>query len=162
LYIRHIVSLEDNLKRIEGLLAKIANDKQGNFDSGSKSSQEDTSEHRSNTQEKEDKRNTAKKKPNNAYTANTIYHTHKEKKYFQSIFNRFFHPAGIQMQIRENSQILHVRKAETIDLDTNIDAVQDAIVVGLIDPDEPINGIEDWIWKIAGIDKDLSDRLLKV
>ncbi|KAG1139911.1 hypothetical protein G6F37_010573 [Rhizopus arrhizus] len=66
------------------------------------------------------------------------------------------------MQIRENSQILHVRKAETIDLDTNIDAVQDAIVAGLIDPDEPINGIEDWIWKIAGIDKDLSDRLLKV
>ncbi|EIE82765.1 hypothetical protein RO3G_07470 [Rhizopus delemar RA 99-880] len=48
------------------------------------------------------------------------------------------------------------------DLDTKIDPVQDAIMAGLIDPDEPINGIEDWIWKIAGIDKDLSDRLLKV
>ncbi|KAG1152744.1 hypothetical protein G6F37_000410 [Rhizopus arrhizus] len=49
-----------------------------------------------------------------------------------------------------------------IDLDTNIDAVTDATAAGLIHPGEPINGIEDWIWKIAGIDKDLSDRLLKV
>ena len=48
------------------------------------------------------------------------------------------------------------------DLDTKIDSIEDAIVAGFIDPDEPINGIEDWIWKIAGIDKDLSDRLLKV
>ncbi|KAG1645693.1 hypothetical protein G6F44_001574 [Rhizopus delemar] len=158
----YIASLEEDLKRIEGLLTKIANDKQERFDSDSNSSQEDASEHRSNIWKQEDEEKTEKEKPDNPYTGYSIYHTFEGQKYFQKLFNRFFQPTGIQMQTRQGSQILRVRKAEMTDLDTKIDSLKDAVVAGLIDPDEPINGIEDWIWKIAGIDKDLSDRLLKV
>jgi hypothetical protein len=162
LYTRYISSLENDLKRIEGLLIKIANDKQERFDSDSNSSQEDASEHRSNLWKQEDEKKTEKEKLDNSYTDYSNYHTLEGQKYFQNLFNKFFQPTGIQMQIREDSQILRVRKAEMTDLDTKIDSIEDAIVAGFIDPDEPINGIEDWIWKIAGIDKDLSDRLLKV
>ncbi|KAG1057233.1 hypothetical protein G6F43_000928 [Rhizopus delemar] len=158
----YIASLTDKLGRIEDLLAKIANDKQDNFDTGSSNSQEDTSKHVSNLQEEGNGKDAIEEKNNNSHATRRTFQTAIEKRKFRDAFNRFFHPAGIQMQTRENSQILHVRKAETIDLDTNIDAVTDAIAAGLINPDEPINCIEDWIWKIAGIDKDLSDRLLKV
>ncbi|ORE11374.1 hypothetical protein BCV72DRAFT_194256, partial [Rhizopus microsporus var. microsporus] len=48
------------------------------------------------------------------------------------------------------------------DLDKEFDSIEDAVTAAVIESKSSIKSIEDWVQSIAGIDKDLSDRLLKV
>lgn len=75
---------------------------------------------------------------------------------------RAFLPYGIYLQESESRERLIVRKLEYADLDNEFDSIEDAVTATVIQSKSSIQSIEDWVQSIAGIDKDLSDRLLKV
>ncbi|CAO3661570.1 unnamed protein product [Rhizopus stolonifer] len=84
------------------------------------------------------------------------------KKKFKRMFNIMFSPLGLNLQINGETNRINVKRSETANLDPQINSIQDAIIAEVIQPDDEIETIDDWIWKIANIDKPLSDALLKV
>lgn len=68
---------------------------------------------------------------------------------------------GIDIQHNESNDYFHIKKLGSSD-DRRTDQIKQLIDLGIIKPDETIANIDDWIWKVAGIDKKLSDRLLKM
>ncbi|CAO3662167.1 unnamed protein product [Rhizopus microsporus] len=75
---------------------------------------------------------------------------------------RTFLPYGVYLQENESRERLIVRRLEYADLDNEFDSIEDAVTATVIQSKSSIQSIEDWVQSIAGIDKDLSDRLLKV
>lgn len=68
---------------------------------------------------------------------------------------------GIDLQHNENDDYFHIKRVSSLD-DKRVDQIDQLVDLGVIRSTSAINTIEDWIWKVAGIDKSLSDRLLKV
>ncbi|CEI98694.1 hypothetical protein RMCBS344292_12797 [Rhizopus microsporus] len=75
---------------------------------------------------------------------------------------RAFLPYGVYLQENESRERLIVRRLEYADLDDEFDSIEDAVTATVIQSKSSIQNIEDWVQSIAGIDKDLSDRLLKL
>ncbi|KAG1435919.1 hypothetical protein G6F56_013777 [Rhizopus delemar] len=86
----------------------------------------------------------------------------EDKTQLKFMFNRLYEPLGIHLQINRESDRINVKRLETVNIDPEINSVQDAIIARVIQPDDKIETIDDWIWKIANIDKSLSDAFLKV
>ncbi|CAO3628373.1 unnamed protein product [Mucor hiemalis] len=68
---------------------------------------------------------------------------------------------GIDLQHNENDNYFHIKRMSSLE-DKRVDQIDQLVDLGVIRSTSAINNIEDWIWKVAGIDKSLSDRLLKV
>ncbi|CAO3694293.1 unnamed protein product [Rhizopus stolonifer] len=90
------------------------------------------------------------------------YQQRSEKRKFKDMFNRLLFPIELQMQFDTHPTRIQLDQIESVDSDSRFDSVEDSIFLGLVQPNETINDIEYWIWKVAGIGKDLSDRLLKI
>jgi hypothetical protein len=68
---------------------------------------------------------------------------------------------GFEIQHDDNSDYFHIKKLGSMD-DRRRDQIRQLIDLGVIRKSETIKTVDDWIWRVAGIDKALSDRLLKV
>ncbi|RCH77631.1 hypothetical protein CU098_001196, partial [Rhizopus stolonifer] len=90
------------------------------------------------------------------------HQSYEEKRNFTEFFNRFYEPIDVQLKICDNSERLHAQNIQSIDLDTKMKPIDHAIQFDVIQPNDIIQSIDDWIMKSAGIDKELSDKLLKV
>lgn len=153
---RYVSSLEDKLERIEKLLSKIVTEKDEMLN---------TENDNSSVKTELDQQRKRLKGTTNTSNIDTIRKTYKqrsEKRQFKDMFNRLLFPIKLQMQFDTHSNRIQLDQIESVDYDTKIDSVEDSISLGLVQPNETINDIEYWIWKVAGIGKDLSDRLLKM
>ncbi|KAI8088657.1 fungal-specific transcription factor domain-containing protein [Halteromyces radiatus] len=67
-----------------------------------------------------------------------------------------------QVQQQEQNSKQHDKQKNTTSK-TSMDLMRQYLIhVGRLQPEEPINGINDWIYRVAGIDKQTSDELMKV
>lgn len=69
---------------------------------------------------------------------------------------------GIDIQYNEKSNLYRVRKIAINEEDSRKHQISELIEVGVLNPHETINDINQWIYKVSGIDRSLSDRLLKM
>lgn len=82
------------------------------------------------------------------------------KDMFISLVHAIIPPVGLCLQ--KSKDRLQVQKEESINLVEEIDSIDDAIDSTFIRSRDEVQTIDQWIQKMAGINKDLSDRLLKV
>ncbi|ORE03209.1 hypothetical protein BCV72DRAFT_308422 [Rhizopus microsporus var. microsporus] len=82
------------------------------------------------------------------------------KDLFISLVHAIIPPVGLCLQKNRNS--LQIQKEESANLDEQIDSIDDAIDSTFIRSRDEVRTIDQWVQKMVGIDKDLSDRLLKV
>lgn len=68
---------------------------------------------------------------------------------------------GVDMQHNKNDDYFHIKRISSLD-DRRNDQIHQLVDLGVIHSTSDINNIDDWIWKVAGINKALSDRLLKM
>ncbi|KAL7317630.1 hypothetical protein PS15m_003962 [Mucor circinelloides] len=68
---------------------------------------------------------------------------------------------GIDIQHSKNSDYFHMKRIESFD-DKRKEQIRELLSLGVIKSRDAIMNINDWIFKVAGIDRSLSDRLLKV
>lgn len=68
---------------------------------------------------------------------------------------------GIDVQHNSNSEYFHIKKLNT-STEKRVDQIRQLVELGVIRSVDEIQNIDDWIWRVAGIKKELSDRLLQV
>ncbi|KAI8390152.1 fungal-specific transcription factor domain-containing protein [Blakeslea trispora] len=68
---------------------------------------------------------------------------------------------GLEIQHNENSDHFYVQKTRKPG-DRLKEQIRELVVVGLLKPNESVNNIDEWIFRVARITKTLSDKLLKV
>lgn len=68
---------------------------------------------------------------------------------------------GIAIQHDQNNDYFHIKK-KVSPKDHRSDQVKQLIELGFMKPHETVSNIDDWVWKVSGIDKQLGDRLLKM
>lgn len=91
------------------------------------------------------------------YSMAHIINTDKFEKFKEKDLSNY----GIDIQHSKNSDYFHMKRVESFD-DRRKEQIRELLSLGVIKSRDAITNIEDWIFKVAGIDQNLSDRLLKV
>ncbi|KAK4510601.1 uncharacterized protein ATC70_005032 [Mucor velutinosus] len=181
---RYIGLLENRLKRIEGLIDGISSSAIASSDS-STSKRPATCGDAAN--EMEDQHVGKKTKTNNdktsiterntrwlldrlksthltsegrfysGYSMSHIINTDKFEEFKKNNLSSY----GIDIQHSKNSDYFHMKRIESFD-DKRKEQIRELLSLGVIKSRDAIMNIDDWIFKVAGIDRSLSDRLLKV
>ncbi|KAG2200532.1 hypothetical protein INT47_012318 [Mucor saturninus] len=68
---------------------------------------------------------------------------------------------GIAIHHHENNDYFHIKKTASPN-DRRSAQVKQLIELGFMKPDETVSNIDDWVWKVSGLQKSLGDRLLKI
>ncbi|KAI9245020.1 fungal-specific transcription factor domain-containing protein, partial [Sporodiniella umbellata] len=150
---RHVSLLEEKLERIEELLKNATSgDKRRLFPVG-KMVDDTYQDPKANQQTADTLEDDIQK---------NTYILREDKRKLKDMLNRLILPFGIQAQLDSRIHQILIKESELTNFDSFIDPVQDYIGGEPIQSRESINSINDWIYKVAGIEKDLSDKLLKI
>ncbi|KAL0140492.1 fungal-specific transcription factor domain-containing protein [Mucor lusitanicus] len=181
----YIGLLENRLKRIEGLIDGISSSAIASNDSST--SKRPAASDDPTTSTIDDQHVDKKTKPNNDKTSITerntrwlldrLKNTHltSEGRFYSGYsmthiintekFEEFkknnLSSYGIDIQHSKNSDYFHMKRIESFD-DKRKEQIRELLSLGVIKSRDAIMNIDDWIFKVAGIDRSLSDRLLKV
>ncbi|CEP17386.1 hypothetical protein [Parasitella parasitica] len=68
---------------------------------------------------------------------------------------------GIDIQHRQNSDYFHMKRIASFE-DQRKEQIRELVGLGVVKSASAISNIDDWIFQVAGINRNLSDRLLKV
>ncbi|KAG2234509.1 hypothetical protein INT48_007322 [Thamnidium elegans] len=69
--------------------------------------------------------------------------------------------SGIDIQCSKDGEYIRVKKLSSAD-DKRQEQLRELIELGVMRSTETIQSISDWIWNVAGIKKELSDRLVRI
>lgn len=194
---RYINTLENRLKRIEGLIDTMSHesDQHKPATASNKPSTSPTTDHYSSNdddnscgdeEENEEGSNRKKQKvidnsnqigtknPSNMIDA--IKNTHLTangrfisgnsmgslfSRKIKSIHEKELTRHGVEIQHNGVSDDYYIKRVRSSD-DRRRDQLLQLVDLGVIRSTAVIKNVDDWIWRVAGIKKDLSDRLLKV
>ncbi|KAL9543805.1 hypothetical protein MBANPS3_007933 [Mucor bainieri] len=183
----YIGLLENRLKRIEGLIDGISSSALASSGDPSSSKRPATSDD-ATTNETEDDQHVDKKtktssdkisitERNTRWLLDRLKNTHltSEGRFYSGYsmthiintekFEEFkknnLSSYGIDIQHSKNSDYFHMKRIESFD-DKRKEQIRELLSLGVIKSRDAIMNIDDWIFKVAGIDRSLSDRLLKV
>lgn len=179
---RYIGLLENRLKRIEGLIDGISSSAITSSDpstakrlAASESASDVDDQHVNKKTKPNDKTSMAERNTRwlldrlknshltsegrfySGYSMTRIINTDKFEQFKKNNLPSY----GIDIQHSKNSDYFHMKRIESFD-DKRKEQIRELLSLGVIKSRDAIMNINDWIFKVAGIDRSLSDRLLKV